>query len=46
MLTTQSVIWVLAMYKRNLIVRDGWGRTPIVRLVTRDGALVFVVICG
>lgn len=44
--TTQSVIWALTMHKRNLAVRDGWGSTPVVKLVARDGAVVFFAVCG
>jgi len=41
---TQTVILALTALKHLFAIRQGWGRTPLVSLMVRDGALVFVVI--
>ncbi|TFK70782.1 hypothetical protein BDN72DRAFT_502208 [Pluteus cervinus] len=40
----QLLIGALTLAKRKTAVRDGWATTPILVLVTRDGAWVFVAV--
>lgn len=36
----------LTVGKQLLTARTGWGRTPLARLVMRDGTLSFIVVFG
>lgn len=38
-------MWILTVHKRNVGSRDGLTRIPIVRLMMRDGAWIFVAVC-
>jgi hypothetical protein len=40
---SQLTVLVLTVVKHVLTRRAGWGRTPIVSLMLRDGTLVFIV---
>ncbi|TFK32739.1 hypothetical protein BDQ12DRAFT_739219, partial [Crucibulum laeve] len=39
---TQSIIWIMTVTKRNI----AYGRAPIVGLMVRDGAWIFVLLCA
>ncbi|TFK32156.1 hypothetical protein BDQ12DRAFT_692884 [Crucibulum laeve] len=39
---TQSIIWLMTVTKRNI----GYGKAPIVGLMIRDGAWIFVLLCA
>jgi hypothetical protein len=43
---TQTVIMGLTVAKHTVAVRNGWGRTPVVSLMIRDGTTVFIVMSG
>lgn len=43
---THSVIWTMTLLRRSVAVRSGWGHIPVVNLVFRDGAYIFICICG
>jgi hypothetical protein len=43
---TQGVITFLTVVKHSIARRAGWGRTPIVSLMIRDGAMTFAVMFG
>lgn len=43
---TQSSILFLTIAKQLVAARTGWGRTPLVSLMIRDGAFAFVMIFG
>lgn len=45
-LCTQSSILFLTFAKQIFAVRTGWGRTPLVSLMIRDGVFAFVAIFG
>lgn len=40
----QTMIWGLTLYKHTIASRNGWGRTPVVSLMIRDGTTVFGLI--
>ncbi|TFK33361.1 hypothetical protein BDQ12DRAFT_715858 [Crucibulum laeve] len=42
LILTQSIIWLLTVIKRNIT----YGRAPVVGLMIRDGAWIFVLVCG
>ncbi|TFK32173.1 hypothetical protein BDQ12DRAFT_692922 [Crucibulum laeve] len=39
---TQSIIWIMTVTRRNI----AYGRAPIVGLMIRDGAWIFVLLCA
>ncbi|TFK32732.1 hypothetical protein BDQ12DRAFT_692109 [Crucibulum laeve] len=41
-LLTQSIIWLMTVTKKNV----AYGRAPIISLMIRDGAWIFVLICA
>lgn len=43
---TQVVILGLTLVKHSFARREGWGRTPVISLVLRDGSYVFLIISG
>jgi len=43
-ISTQSIVLGLTIFKHVVALRAGWGRTPLVSLMIRDGALAFIVI--
>lgn len=43
---TQVVILGLTLVKHSFVRREGWGRTPVVSLVLRDGSYVFFTVSG
>lgn len=43
---TQIVILGLTLVKHSFARREGWGRTPVVSLVLRDGSYVFFIVSG
>lgn len=45
-LTTQSIIWSMTLFKRKLRSRAGGIMAPVIHLMMRDGAIVFLAICG
>lgn len=45
-LCTQSSILFLTIAKQIFAKRTGWGRTPMVSLMIRDGTFAFVMIFG
>ncbi|KIK94172.1 hypothetical protein PAXRUDRAFT_784436 [Paxillus rubicundulus Ve08.2h10] len=42
-IVTQSILLGLACFKHFIGLRSGWGRTPLVSLLVRDGSAVYVV---
>ncbi|KAF9463219.1 hypothetical protein BDZ94DRAFT_630965 [Collybia nuda] len=45
-ISVHSLMWGLTVHKRNFGSHDTLTRVPIVRLVMRDGAWVFIVVCS
>ncbi|KAG1740147.1 uncharacterized protein EDB91DRAFT_359136 [Suillus paluster] len=43
--TTQSTLLGLSLMKHILARRAGWGRTPLVSLLIRDGTATYLLIC-
>ncbi|TFK75738.1 hypothetical protein BDN72DRAFT_454193 [Pluteus cervinus] len=41
LLFTQTSIFILTIYKRNVVARDKWESVPILKLIIRDGLIVF-----
>ncbi|KAH9974224.1 hypothetical protein BJV74DRAFT_753527, partial [Russula compacta] len=45
----ETVLFVLTLIKFLIALRDGWGRTPVLHLLVRDGTwafiLIFVTLC-
>ncbi|TFK72078.1 hypothetical protein BDN72DRAFT_378331 [Pluteus cervinus] len=44
LLFTHTSIFVLTIYKRNIIPRDRWHDVPVLRIITRDGLVAFGII--
>jgi hypothetical protein len=42
----ESVLFILTLIKFLLALRGGWGRTPVVFLLVRDGTWAFILIFG
>lgn len=42
----ESVLFVLTLIKFIVALRSGWGRTPVVFLLVRDGTWAFILIFG
>ena len=42
----ESVLFILTLIKFIVALRSGWGRTPVVFLLVRDGTWAFVLIFG
>lgn len=42
----ESVLFILTLIKFLLALRGGWGRTPVVFLIVRDGTWAFILIFG
>lgn len=40
-----AFLWALILHRRSIAIRDGWGSSPLVQLVMRDGAWMFAGIC-
>ena len=44
--TFETVLFVLTLIKFLVALRSGWGRTPVVFLLVRDGTWAFILIFG
>ncbi|TFK75739.1 hypothetical protein BDN72DRAFT_454063 [Pluteus cervinus] len=44
LLFTHTAIFTLTIFKRNVVTRNRWRGVPILRVMIRDGAIVFCVI--
>ncbi len=42
----ESVLFILTLIKFLVALRSGWGRTPVVFLLVRDGTWAFILIFG
>src|SRR5216683_6367870 len=42
----ETILFVLTLVKFLIALRDGWGRTPVVYLLVRDGTWAFMLIFG
>jgi hypothetical protein len=42
----QSTLLGLALMKHIVARRAGWGRTPLISVLIRDGTATYVIICG
>ena len=42
----ESVLFILTLIKFVVALRSGWGRTPVVFLLVRDGTWAFMLIFG
>jgi hypothetical protein len=42
----ESVLFILTLIKFLVALRNGWGRTPVVFLLVRDGTWAFILIFG
>ena len=42
----ETVLFVLTLIKFMVALRSGWGRTPVVFLLVRDGTWAFILIFG
>ena len=42
----ESVLFILTLLKFLVALRSGWGRTPVVFLLVRDGTWAFILIFG
>ena len=45
-MATQTTLLGLTLMKHSLAKRAGWGRTPLVSLLIRDGTTAYFIICG
>jgi hypothetical protein len=46
MVTNQILLILLTMYKNQVAKRDGWDKVPVVKVLVRDGVLIFIVSTG
>ncbi|KAF9234583.1 hypothetical protein BU15DRAFT_78881 [Melanogaster broomeanus] len=44
LLVTQSVLIGLMIFKYTTVLRSGWGRTPLVSVLVRDGSIVYIIV--
>lgn len=44
MALTHSTLLLLTLIKRQVAVREGWASLDIVSIITRDGAVLFLVL--
>ncbi|KAF9238318.1 hypothetical protein BU15DRAFT_75255 [Melanogaster broomeanus] len=44
LLITQSVLVGLMIFKHTTVLRSGWGRTPLVSVLVRDGSVVYIIV--
>ena len=42
----ESVLFILTLIKFLVALRSGWGRTPVLFLLVRDGTWAFILIFG
>ena len=42
----ETVLFVLTLVKFLVALRNGWGRTPVIYLLVRDGTWAFILIFG
>lgn len=42
----ETILFVLTLFKFLVALRNGWGRTPVVYLLVRDGTWAFILIFG
>jgi hypothetical protein len=42
----ETVLFVLTLFKFLVALRNGWGRTPVIYLLVRDGTWAFILIFG
>jgi hypothetical protein len=42
----ETILFLLTLAKFLIALRDGWGRTPVVHLLMRDGTWAFILIFG
>jgi hypothetical protein len=45
-MTNQLLLILLTMYKNRVAKRDGWSKVPVVKVLVRDGVLMFVMMSG
>jgi hypothetical protein len=45
-MANQILLVLLTTYKNQVAKRDGWDKVPVVKVLVRDGVLMFIMITG